>query len=134
MDTDIYRFIDSHGVKEFYQYLEQEYQKAEETLPTRFVDFERYNRSEYYKVKNNFYTLFNTAEQIKKLFYGKVGALEVTVTSEQKGQRENTVLLDKWKLSFWKGNSLTVEKMIPEVMMNYFEIELLLSGEIYGIV
>ena len=24
--------------------------------------------------------------------------------------------------------------MIPEVMMNYFEIELLLSGEIYGIV
>ena len=134
MDTDIYRFIDSHGVKEFYQYLEQEYQKAEETLPTRFADFERYNRSEYYKVKNNFYTLFNTAEQIKKLFYGKVGALEVTVTSEQKGQRENTVLLDKWKLSFWKGNSLTVEKMIPEVMMNYFEIELLLSGEIYGIV
>lgn len=73
-------------------------------------------------IKNNFYTLFNTAEQIKKLFYGKVGALEVTVTSEQKGQRENTVLLDKWKLSFWKGNSLTVEKMIPEVMMNYFEI------------
>ena len=60
--------------------------------------------------------------------------MEVTVTSEQKGQRENTVLLDKWKLSFWKGNSLTVEKMIPEVMMNYFEIELLLSGEIYGIV
>ena len=85
-------------------------------------------------MKNNFYTLFNTAEQIKKLFYGKVGALEVTVTSEQKEQRENTVLLDKWKLSFWKGNSLTVEKMIPEVMMNYFEIELLLSGEIYGIV
>ena len=78
--------------------------------------------------------VLNTAEQIKKLFYGKVGALEVTVTSEQKGQRENTVLLDKWKLSFWKGNSLTVEKMIPEVMMNYFEIELLLSGEIYGIV
>ncbi len=29
--------------------------------------------------------------------------MEVTVTSEQKGQRENTVLLDKWKLSFWKG-------------------------------
>lgn len=134
MDTDIYRFIDAHGVKEYYKYLEQEYQKAEETLPTRFADFERYNRSEYYKVKNNFYTLFNAAEQIKKLFYGKVGALEVAVTSEQKGQRENTVLLDKWKLSFRKGDSLTVEKMVPEVMMNYFEIELLLSGEIYGIV
>ena len=45
MDTDIYRFIDSHGVKAFYQYLEQEYQKAEETLPTHFADFERYNRA-----------------------------------------------------------------------------------------
>ncbi len=71
MDTDIYRFIDSHGVKAFYQYLEQEYQKAEETLPTHFADFERYNRSEYYKVKNNFYTLFNTAEQIKNYFTEK---------------------------------------------------------------
>ena len=30
MDTDIYRFIDSHGVKAFYQYLEQEYRKRYE--------------------------------------------------------------------------------------------------------
>lgn len=130
MDTDVYRFIDTHGVKEVYQYLEQEYQKAEEILPTRFADFEQYNRSEYYKVKNNFYTLFRTAEQIKKLFYGKAGALEVTVASEEK---ENTVFLDKWKLSFGKGDSLIVEKTVPEVTLNYFEIELLLSGEIYGI-
>ncbi|MCC3340153.1 hypothetical protein [Roseburia inulinivorans] len=83
-------------------------------------------------MKNNFYTLFNTAEQIKKLFYGKIGALEVTVTSEQKGQRENTVLLDKWKLSFWKGTPYG-GKDDTEVMMNYFEIELLLSGEIYAL-
>lgn len=71
MDTDIYRFIDSHGVKEFYQYLEQEYQKAEETLPTRFADFERYNRSEYYKVKNNFYTLFQYSRADKKIILRK---------------------------------------------------------------
>lgn len=134
MDTDVYRFIDAHGVKEFYRYLDTEYQKAEETLPTRFADFERYNRSEYYKVKNNFYTLFDAAEQIKKLFYGKVGVLEVTVTSELPKEEGKTVLLDKWKISFRKGDGLIVKKAIPEVTMNCFEIELLLSGEIYGIV
>lgn len=134
MDTDIYRFIDENGVKAFYEYLDKEYQKAEDVLPTRFADYENYNRSEYYKVKNNFYTLFHAAEQIKKLFYGGVGALKVTVASEQKMQGEHTVLLDKWKLSFYKGNSLDVRKIVPEVALNYFDIELLLSGEIYGIV
>ncbi|MDE6951983.1 MAG: molecular chaperone [Lachnospiraceae bacterium] len=134
MDADVYRFIDAHGVKEFYRYLDAEYQKAENMLPTRFADFERYNRSEYYKVKNNFYTLFNAAERIKKQFYGKVGTLEVTVTSDESGKKEKAVLLDKWKLSFREGNNLIIKKTIPEVTLNYFEIELLLSGEIYGIV
>lgn len=134
MDTDIYRYVDQHGGKKLYRHLDEEYQKAEEILPTRFADFERYNRSEYYKVKNNFYTLFDTAEKIKKLFYGKIGTLEVVVTSEQKERKEKTVLLDKWKLSFRQGDDLAVKKTVPEVIMNYFEIELLLSGEIYGIV
>ena len=134
MDTDIYRYVDQHGGKKLYRHLDEEYRKAEEILPTRFADFERYNRSEYYKVKNNFYTLFDTAEKIKKLFYGKIGTLEVVVTSEQKERKEKTVLLDKWKLSFRQGDDLAVKKTVPEVIMNYFEIELLLSGEIYGIV
>ncbi len=134
MDTDIYRYVDQHGGKKLYRHLDEEYCKAEEILPTRFADFERYKRSEYYKVKNNFYTLFDTAEKIKKLFYGKIGTLEVVVTSEQKERKEKTVLLDKWKLSFRQGDDLAVKKTVPEVIMNYFEIELLLSGEIYGIV
>ena len=134
MDTDIYRYVDQHGGKKLYRHLDEEYCKAEEILPTRFADFERYNRSEYYKVKNNFYTLFDTAEKIKKLFYGKIGTLEVVVASEQKERKEKTVLLDKWKLSFRQGDDLAVKKTVPEVIMNYFEIELLLSGEIYGIV
>ena len=39
MDTDIYRFIDSHGVKEFYQYLEQEYQKSGRDTSDAFCRF-----------------------------------------------------------------------------------------------
>ncbi|MBO5030501.1 MAG: molecular chaperone [Lachnospiraceae bacterium] len=134
MDTDIYRFIDVHGVKEYYRHLDEEYQKAEAVLPTRFADFERHNRSEYYKVKNNFYTLFDAAEQMKKLFYGNAGALKVMVTTKQPAQGETAVLLDKWKLSFRRGDSLNIKKEIPEVAMSCFEIERILSGEIYGIV
>lgn len=134
MDTDIYRFVDTHGVRELYKYLDGEYRRAEKVLPTRFADFERYNRSEYYKVKNNFYTLFHAAEQVKKLFYGKTGALTVTVTPEPRDGDEMTVVLDKWKLSFYRQGNLEVKKAVPAVVFNYFETELLLSGEIYGIV
>ena len=134
MDTDVYRFVDAHGVKEFYGYLEQEYKKAEAILPTRFADFEHHNRNEYYQVKNNFYTLFQTAEQIKKALYGTVGTLEVRVTADGGTKDNKTIHLDKWKLSFRNGQELSVKKKIPEVTLNYFEIELLLSGEIYGIV
>ena len=134
MDTDVYRFVDANGVKEFYGYLEQEYAKVEAVLPTRFADYERYNRSEYYKVKNNFYALFQAAEQIKKMLYGKVGTLEVRVSTERGREEDKTILLDKWKLSFQNGRGLSVKKKLPEIVLNYFEIELLLSGEIYGIV
>lgn len=134
MDTDVYRLVDAHGVREFYQLLDQEYGKAEEVLPTRFADFERYNRSDYYKVKNNFYTLFTVAEEVKKQFYNKVGTLKIRVTSDKTKTEDRAVILDKWKLSFRKNGSLQVEKAIPDVEMNFFEIELVLEGEIYGIV
>lgn len=134
MDTDIYRYIDEKGIKEFYKVLDEEYQKAEEILPTRFADFERYNRSDYYKVKNNFYTLFAAAEQMKKLFYSRVGTLKITVSTDPDRRTEKTVLLDKWKLSFREGDVLNVKKTISDVEINFFEIELLLAGEVYGII
>lgn len=134
MDTDIYRYIDEYGIREFYQFLDREYQKAEEILPTRFAEFERYHRSDYYKVKNNFYTLFFAAEQMKKQFYSRVGTLQITVTTDQNCRSDKMVILDKWKLSFREGTALSVRKEIPEIVFNIFEIELLLAGEVYGII
>lgn len=134
MDTDVYRFVDTQGVKAFYRHLDEVYEKAEKILPTRFADYEQYQRKEYYKVKNNFYTLFDLAEQIKKRMYGRVGTLKVIVTTDRDQKENGSVLMDKWKLSFYQGEELLVKKEIPEIIFNYFEIELLLSGEIYGIV
>ena len=133
MDTDVDRFVDEYGVKEFYRQLDEAYEKAETLLPTRFAEYEHYNRSDYYKVKNNFYTLFDLAERMKKQFYGRVGTLQVTVGTTAKGNQEK-ILLDKWKLSFREKGGLVTRKEIPEIVFNIFQIELLLEGEVYGII
>ena len=143
MDTDVDRFVDEHGVKEYYRLLDEAYGKAEEILPTRFAEYERYNRSDYYKVRNNFYTLFHLAEQFKKQIYGQVGRLRVTVGTKRKADigkdsREETgesskLFLDKWKLSFPEKTGLVTRKELPDVTFNIFQIDLLLEGEVYGI-
>lgn len=143
MDTDVDRFVDEHGVREYYRLLDEAYEKAEEILPTRFAEYERYNRSDYYKVRNNFYTLFHLAEQLKKQIYGQVGRLRVTARTRQKtdagkvSREENyessTLFLDKWKLSFREKTGLVTKKELPEVTFNIFQIDLLLEGEVYGI-
>lgn len=134
MDTDVDRFVDEYGVKEYYSRLDEAYQKAEDILPTRFAEYERYNRSDYYKVKNNFYTLFGLAERLKKAFYGHVGRLQVTVGTPDGEKREEKLVLDKWKLSFREKESLVTRKEIPNISFNIFQIELLLEGEVYGII
>lgn len=146
MDTDVDRFVDEYGVKECYRQLDAAYERAEELLPTRFGEYERYNRSDYYKVKNNFYTLFALAEQMKKAFYGQVGRLQITAgpprkepgggirtTVQGENQQAYRIPLDKWKLSFRDRTGLATRKELPDVTFNIFQVELLLEGEVYGI-
>lgn len=137
MDTDVDRFVDEYGVREFYKYLDEAYGRAEELLPTKFAEFERYNRSDYYKVKNNFYTLFDLAEKVKKSFFGHVGELQVVVGTpgkeQGKGMSATKIPLDKWKLSFREREGLVTRKEIPDITFNLFQVELLLEGEVYGI-
>ncbi len=146
MDTDVDRFVDEYGAKEYYRRLDAAYERAEELLPTRFAEYERYNRSDYYKVKNNFYTLFALAEQIKKSFYGHVGRLQITVGPTRKELQGGAqrifraeelsayrIPLDKWKISFRDKAGLVTRKELPDVTFNIFQIELLLEGEVYGI-
>ena len=138
MDTDVDRFVDEYGVKEYYRRMDMAYERAEELLPTRFAEYERYNRSDYYKVKNNFYTLFALAEQMKKSFYGHVGRLQITMGPPRKEPQEEDqqayrIPLDKWKISFRDKAGLVTKKELPDVTFNIFQIELLLGGEVYGI-
>lgn len=134
-DVDVFRDVDRDGVDAVYSELDAAYQKAEEILPTRFKEYEHSSRADYYAVKNNFYFLFETAEQIKKAFYSRTNVLRLAVSSQPIQETVTECLLvDRWKLSFRQGGRLHVLKDIPTVYLNSHELNLLLRADIYGIV
>lgn len=134
-DIDVFRFVDDHGPEKIYRELDEEYAKAEQVIPTRFKDYETLSREDYYKVKNNFYMLFNTAEQIKKEFYNKTTTLRVALASEPIHENATTfVPVDKWKLTVDAGNGLVTVKEFPAIYFSIHEINMLLRADIYGVI
>lgn len=135
LDMDVFRYVDSHGTEELYCGLEETYDMAERYIPTRFKEYEARSREAYFKVKNNFYLLFFLAEQVKKHFYERAGILRVGISSEEKKDGDTAwVYADKWKLSVQKGESFQVVKAFPEIVLNLYELELILKGDIYAII
>ena len=135
LDMDIFRYVDANGAEKLYATLEEAYGAAEQWIPTRFKEYETRSREEYFKVKNNFYMLFFLAEQVKKHFYEQAGILRVGITSEAKQDSDITwIWADKWKLSVQELDGLQVVKEFPEIILNLYEIELILRGDIYGII
>lgn len=135
LDMDIYRYVDEHGTEELYHTMETVYEASEAWIPTRFKDYELQSREAYFKVKNNFYLLFFLAEQVKKHFYEQAGILRVGITFEEKPVSDIAwILADKWKLSVKKENEFQIVKNFPEMILNLYELELILKGEIYGII
>lgn len=135
MGRDIFRRIDEEGATEVYRQLDEEYRRAEEFLPTRFKDYEHKSNSDYYAVKNNFYFLFELAEDIKKAFYGKGDTLRVVVSSIPISESATVcVLADRFKLSIYEKGQLQVLKDIPTVYFSISQLNRLLQGDIYRIV
>lgn len=135
LDIDIYRYVDAYGTEELYRTLEETYEAAEKWIPTRFKDYELQSREEYFKVKNNFYHLFFLAEQVKKHFYEQAGVLRVGISSEGKaGSDISWIQADKWKMSIRGNDGFQVSREFPEIILNLYELELILKGDIYGII
>ncbi len=122
--------------KAAYEELEKRYLQAEKWLPTRFREYEGRSREQYFFVKNNYYYLFELAEQIKKMFFQAGFCYELKI-STNKGE---DIFLDKWKLSFCAegrdGSSARQFENISrqaEICLYLHEIEELLRPEIYGL-
>jgi len=134
-DTDIFRTVDQEGIEFVYKTLGEAYIQAESIIPTKFKDYEHNNRGDYYKVKNNFYSLFEMAERIKKAFYSQTGVLRIAVSTIPINEIATTCLLtERWKLSIKEKNSLTLLKDIPTTYISIYDLNLLLKGDIYNIV
>ena len=65
---DIFRFVDKYGVKELFESIDEEYERVEQIIPTKFKLYEARSKEDYCKVKSNYYCLFNLAEEVKKYF------------------------------------------------------------------
>lgn len=134
-DIDVFRFVDDHGPEAIYRELDEEYAKAEQVIPTKFKEYETLSREDFYKVKNNFYMLFNTAEQIKKEFYNKTTTLRVVLGSDPIRENATTYIpVDKWKLTVNAGNGLVTVKEFPAIYFSIHEINMLLRADIYGVI
>lgn len=135
MGDDLFRRVDEVGTGGVYRLLEEEYQRAEAVIPTRFREYEHRSNSEYYAVKNNFYYLFQLAEQIKKTFYGKEEILRIVVSGTAIRETATKCLVaDRFKLSVREGERLRVLKDIPTVYFSVNLLNRLLQADIYGIV
>lgn len=134
-DEDIYRVVDQNGCAGVYKQLDEMYNEAEQVIPTRFQDYEHRSNREYYAVKNNFYYLFDLAEQIKKAFYGEKDILRMVVSGIMINENATfCILADKFKLSVREDEKFRIIKDIPTVYFSINTINNLLRADIYGIV
>lgn len=135
MGTDIFRRIDREGADCVYAPLDEAYKKAESVIPTRFKAHEHRSNIEYFAVMNNFYYLFNLAEEIKKAFYGGKEALRVAVGSVPVRERGTVwVQADRFKLSVCRDGRLWMCKDFPPIYLNVSQVSRLLQGDIYRLV
>ncbi|NRT37158.1 hypothetical protein BJV38_000251 [Clostridium beijerinckii] len=134
-NIDIFRFIDKSGINELYETLNEEYEKAEAVIPTKFQLYETRSKEDYCKVRSNYYFLFDLAEDVKKLFFSNPDILKVLLTSkEETSLDENIINFDKWKLSYMNKGTLQVVKEAPSITLSIYEIETLIKGDVYNII
>lgn len=134
-NLDVFRFIDKNGVEELFEKIDNQYQLAEEIIPTKYKLYETKSKEDYCKVKSNYYCLFNLAEEVKKTFFSNPELLSVLLTiNDCENDEGTTIKYDKWKISTNQNGVLKVIDHIEDISINIYEIESLIKGDIYNLV
>ncbi|MUG44343.1 molecular chaperone [Paenibacillus woosongensis] len=134
--NDLFREVDANGVEAVYAELERRYQEAEAVIPTAYAMYENRSRDEYYRVRGNFYFLWEIAEEMKQQFFRKTGILRNRFDAEADGSRDNDLqitTMERWFLSVSRSGELKDEYEIPDVVFNIKEITQLIKGDIYEV-
>lgn len=135
-DSDIFRYIDEVGVKKVYENFEKHYEEAENIIPTRFKEYENKSREEYESVRNNFYFLWEIADNMKKEFFRRTNILRNKFDYFNNEEERDLIVtpLNKWNISILERDRFISIYEFPNVIFNIKEIKKLLKGDIYEIV
>lgn len=136
VELDVFRMVDRNGREAVYRLLEEEYDLAEMVIPTRFKQYENRSREEYYKVKNNFYFLFQMADKLKHEFFKEAGVLQCrfAIGAEVGNEVQSIIKVDNWNLVVRTEGKYHLHHDVPPVLFNINEIELLVKADIYWII
>lgn len=110
------------------------YKRAEEVIPTQYVDNKKYRGTESLKkIKRNFYYLWRQAEQIKIEFY-KTERVLMEFDDVDKNSIINIKSQDNYYLYVADNNSLRKEvKPFEKVHITIKEINRVICGDIYSL-
>ncbi|WP_371367059.1 hypothetical protein SRRS_11740 [Sporomusa rhizae] len=137
LDSDLYRRVDQEGVAKVYAALDTAYEEAERLIPTRFKHYESGSPKEYFKVKNNFYFLFQLAEQIKTAMFAGQRFQRVVLDSQDLSvhhKYDKVMQIGRWRMSIQDGAVLKTVRDIPLICFTASDIDLILKADIYEIV
>jgi hypothetical protein len=134
--TDIFRYVDEMGKEKLYEEFQKAYDYVEDIIPTRFKQYENKSKEEYARVKNNYYFLWEIADNMKKEFYKKTNVFRTKFNSFDEEKESDLMItpLKKWDLSILKKGKLTSVYEFPDVVFNVKEINKLIEGDIYEVI
>ena len=135
-DNDmIYKVIDESGVEKIFENMNLEYEKYENVIPTKYSQFENKMSEEYQKIRNNFYMLWEAAENLKKEFFTSDGRLRTRFDVPRNYEKRNDIhitQLKSWKIHIYKNGIFTTITDYPRHIFTIKEIEKIVKADIYG--
>lgn len=134
-DSVLYKAIDEYGVDKIFEKMDEMYKKCEKIIPTKYSKFENKMSDEYKKIKNNFYMLWEAAENLKKEFFTIDGRLRTRFDIEHNYNGENDLHITKlktWKLHILNEGYFNTITTYPREIFTIKEIEKIVKIDIYG--
>ncbi len=134
-DSVLYKAIDEYGVDKIFEKMDEMYKKFEKIIPTKYSKFENKMSDEYKKIKNNFYMLWEAAENLKKEFFTIDGRLRTRFDIEHNYNGENDLHITKlktWKLHILNEGYFNTITTYPREIFTIKEIEKIVKIDIYG--
>lgn len=134
-NSNIYKIIDEYGIEKIFEKMDIEYIKNEKIIPTKYSKFENKMSDEYKKIKNNFFMLWEAAENLKKEFFTLDGRLRTKFDIFNDKEKRNDLHITKlktWKLHILENGYFNTITTYPDEVFTIKEIEKIVKADIYG--